>query len=325
MDYKILEFLHHEGKIGNKSFDNIAKKRKSPISLELEIKAALYLSIIVFTYCLGLLAYKNIDTIGHTVIISTIGIITVASFYYGLKNKKPFQYEKSESVSNLYDYIVLLGALSFIIFVAYLQFKYEVFGTKYGLATFITMCVLFAAAYIYDHIGILSLAISNLALWLGITVTPKKLLLNGDFKTFSLVITAILLSVVLLGIGEYSKRFKFKPHFRFTYLNFGVHIGFISILSGLFNLNYFIIWFLALLIISILSFMEAYKEKSFYFIVIITGYFYIGLSYSFIRLMDTNIFRNEADLYIMLFYFIITSIALVFGLIHLNKKLNERI
>lgn len=325
MNFKIFQTLHQEGKISNESFDKILIKQKSPISLELEIKSILYLSIIVFTYSLATLAYKNIDTIGHAFIITIIGLISAASFYYGFKFKSGFTSAKAEGVSHLYDYIVLLGALSLITFIAYLQFKYEIFGTRYGLATFITMSLLFLSAYIFDHIGILSLAISNLALWLGITVTPKHLLLTGDFKTFDLVYTGITLAVLLIIVGEFSKRLNFKAHYRFTYINFGVHLGFISILSGLFNSGNYYIWFVYLILFAAIIFIRAFKEKSFYFITIATGYFYIGLSYFFIQQIDRFSFTNDTPIYLILFYFIITSVALVFALIHLNKKLNERI
>ena len=325
MNYKIFQALHQKGSISNESFEKISFNNKAPVSLEWEIKSVLYLSIIVFTYSLATLAYKNIDTIGHAFIISIIGLICFASFYYGFKFKHRFTYAKAEWVSHLYDYIVLLGALSFVTFIAYLQFRYEIFGTRYGLATFITMSFLFVAAYVFDHKGILSLAISNLALWLGITVTPKRLLFNGDFKTFDLVYTGIILAVLLITAGELSKRFNFKAHYRFTYMNFGIHLGLISILSGLFNSQNNFIWLIYLFGFAVIIFINAYKEKSFYFITVATGYFYIGLSYFFIKQIELFSFTSDIPIYLVLFYFIITCVALVFALIHLNKKLNERI
>lgn len=324
MDFKILDELHKSGEIGDDSYKRISLKSKGPVSLEFEIKTLLYLSIILFTYTLGTLAYRNIDTIGHTVIISVIGIICLASFIYSYKFKPKFSNIKVQSISHLYDYIVLLGALSMITFFAYLQFRYEFFGTKYGLASFITMSILFFAAYIFDHIGVLSLAITNLALWMGITITPKSLLLKLEFKSFELVTTGLFLAAILIVAGELSKRFNFKAHFRFTYLNFGVNVAFISLLYGLFNYTPTLMWFLFLIIATIALFIVAVRERSFYFSVLITGYFYIGLSYYFISLTD-YITRGENQMYIVLFYFIFTAIALIFFLIHLNKKLNERI
>jgi hypothetical protein len=67
------------------------------------------------------------------------------------------------------DYILLLGCLLLLILIAYLQFQYNVFGNRYGLATFIPMVLLFISAYYFDHIGVLTMAITNLAAWAGIT------------------------------------------------------------------------------------------------------------------------------------------------------------
>jgi len=48
-------------------------------------------------------------------------------------------------------------------FIGYLQYQYSAFGTHYGMATLIPMLALFLIAYYFDHLGILSLAIANLA------------------------------------------------------------------------------------------------------------------------------------------------------------------
>lgn len=325
MDYKIFETLYKSEKISEDSFKKISSARSGPISLEWEIKSVLYLSIISLTWALAVIIYDNIETLGHAFVVTLIGLITFATLFYGLKMKSKYSWNKTENPKHLYDYIVLLGALSLITFIAYLQFRYELFGTKYGLASFITLVLLFLASYIFDHIGILSLAISNLALWLGITVTPKQLFLKGEYKTFDLILTGILLAMVLLVIGELSRTYKRKSHFRFTYLNFGVHLGFISILSAMFNLNNIVIWLLLLMIFTSLILFNAYKEKSFYFLMISSGYFYIGFSYFFISRTELFSFENDNALYLILFYFIVTSISLVFALIFLNKKLNEHL
>ena len=44
------------------------------------------------------------------------------------------------------------------------------------------MVVLFFTAYYFDHIGVLSMAIVNLAAWLGLAVTPMEILRENDFS-----------------------------------------------------------------------------------------------------------------------------------------------
>ena len=67
-----------------------------------------------------------------------------------------------------------LAALLLLTFITYLQVQYNVFGDRFGLATFIPMIILFYCAYYFDHLGVLSMAVANLAAWMGIAVTPLK-------------------------------------------------------------------------------------------------------------------------------------------------------
>ncbi len=76
----------------------------------------------------------------------------------------------------------LTGCLLLLTFVGYIQFQYNVFGNRWGLAAFIPMVILFITAYYFDHLGVLIIAIANLATWIGITVTPLKILKENDFN-----------------------------------------------------------------------------------------------------------------------------------------------
>ena len=53
------------------------------------------------------------------------------------------------------------------------------------------MVVLFFCAYFFDHIGILSLAITNLAAWVGIVVTPAEILKSNDFNSVTIIYTGL--------------------------------------------------------------------------------------------------------------------------------------
>jgi len=50
------------------------KEKKKMFSLHWELKTLLYLGIVLLTTGLGILVYKNIDTIGHQVIVAIIAI-----------------------------------------------------------------------------------------------------------------------------------------------------------------------------------------------------------------------------------------------------------
>src|SRR5258708_8139223 len=164
MDPDLFKKLQAEGLIS----DNAAKKVKAVedgglLSLHWGVGTILYLGIILLSGGLGVLVYKNIDTIGHQVILIFIALVCAGSFYYCFRNKPPFSRLQVPAPNSFFDYILLLGCLTFITFIGYLQFEYAFFGEAYGLSTFIPMIVLFFSAYYFDHLGILSLVITILA------------------------------------------------------------------------------------------------------------------------------------------------------------------
>lgn len=304
-----------------------ALRQPSPaplFSVHWELKTILYAGVLLLSGGLGTLVYKNIDTIGHLTILIAIGLVTLACFGYCLKTVAPFTTKRQTSPGLLYDYILLLGALSLLTFLGYLQYQYNVFGNRFGLATFIPMVILFISAYYFDHLGILSLAITNLAAWAGIAITPATLLKDNDFNSESLIYTGIVLGVFLLVLAHFSRAKNIKAHFALTYRNFGTHLLFVSLLAAMFHYDsYFIFWIFPLAVFAYYTFREAFRERSFYFMVVLAVYLYIGCGYTVIMLLDKLHFYNMAGIYLTLIYLIVSSIVLIRFLMNINKKLKS--
>ena len=326
MNKNIFETLHAEGLLSNESFEKTKVfQAKKNISVHWELRLILYLGILLLASGLGIVVYKNIDSIGHEAILIFIAAITVSGFYYCFKNKKPFSQNKVEAPNSYFDYVLLLSCLCFLIFIAYWQFQYNIFGNRYGLATFIPMVLLFFCAYFFDHLGILSLAISNLAAWAGIAVTPSQLLKANDFNDSTIIITALLLGIMLTLAGKLTVMRNLKKHFAYTYTNFGMHVLFIACLAGLFHFDaIYGLWFLALLGVSYYFYHQAIQTKSFYFLLVKTLYAYIGLSYVIIHLLFFQMNADIGGAYLTFFYFIGSAIMLVLFLVRMNKKLKTK-
>ena len=325
MDVTLFEKFHADGLISDTSLEKIKiQSAKQFFSLHWELKTILYLGVLLLTSGIGVLVYKNIDTIGHQAILLFIGLTSAGSFFYCYKKTQAFSFEKVESPDSFFDYILLLGCLTFITFVGYLQFQFNVFGQRYGLAIFIPMVVLFFTAYYFDHLGVLSLAITNLAAWAGITVTPAEILKANDFNSSILIITGILLGVSLILAGIVTQKRKIKPHFAFTYTNFGAHLLFISCLAAMFHFDtLYLLWFIILIAICYFFYIKAIREKSFYFLLILTLYAYIGISYVIMRLIFNTGNFGIAGAYLAFMYFIASAIAITIFLIRMNKKIKS--
>ena len=318
----VFDQLYAEGLISGASYDKIKlEQEKGLLSVHWEIKTLLYLGVLLLSAGLGMLVYKNIDTIGHQVILIFIALVCAGCFFYCTKNKAPFSTAKVAAPNSFFDYILLLGCCTLLTFIAYLQFQYNLFGNRYGLAIFFPMIILFFSAYYFDHLGVLSMAIVNLGAWLGITVTPMQLLESNDFSSAPIIFTGLGLGIVLLLVAWITREKDIKKHFEFTYENFGTHLLLISILAAMFYFSgIFMAWFLALVILSFLLYRKALHDKSFYFILIITLYAFIGITYVVLNMLD-QMGGGMTSIYLGFIYFIVAGIGLVLFLMRTNKKL----
>ena len=136
--------LHAGGLISDASFEKIRMRAANQLfSLYWELRAILYIGVLLLSGGIGILIYKNINSIGHTAILLFIALVSAGSFAYCFKKSPAFSFQKIWPLNSFLDYILLLGCLTFISFVGYLQFQYQVFGNRFGLALFIPMVVLF--------------------------------------------------------------------------------------------------------------------------------------------------------------------------------------
>jgi hypothetical protein len=317
--------LHEEGLLSEESLQKINQHKKAPLfSVHWELKTLLYAGILMLTAGLGILVYENIDTIGHQFVLAFIALISIGSFAYCFKLKQPFDRKKVQSPNPIFNYTLLLGCISFVTFTGYLQYQYQAFGTNYGMATFVPMVVLFFVAYYFDHLGILSMAIANLALWMGVSVTPRELLTKYDFDNETIIYTYLILGVLLLVLGYASQKLDFKGHFKFSYHNYGVHVTFIILLAGYFHFYdsaAATLWMLGVFALAGFMYYDSYRNKSFYFLLLVILYSYFAISSLVARgLMHAN---GADGIYLMLLYFITSGAGLLILLMNLNKKIKS--
>ena len=313
---KKFELLFQKGLLGIAEIEalkNIADKKI--FSLHIELRAMLYLGVLLFTGGIGILIYNNIDTIGHSVIIAILNLVTIASFYYVIKNKIAFSFEAIKNQQPFFDYIVLLANILLGIVVGYLQFMYKIFGDIYFLPTLIPTIVYFISAYIFDHKGVLSMAITGLAATLGLTLKPNQILNNDFYNNQQIIILSVLLSLVFVVYTIYSTKISLKKHFNFTYLQFALHLFFIACLFGGASNIYFLYLVFVVAVFSYFVWL-GFREK--YFSLVLFSYFYsyIFSIVFFVKFFSVIDIKSE-----ILFSFIplMYTLGTLFIIRHLNK------
>lgn len=297
----------------------IAHRSLKIFSLHNELRLLLYISVLSFTTGIGMLIYKNIESIGHIAILSLILIITAICFYFSFKNAKGFKKTQTAFEKPVLDYVILTAVLLTCIFIGYLQYQYTAFGTQYGLATLIPTTIAFFSAYYFDNKSTLSIAITGLAAYVGLTVSPETLVNNNFYESNTLSYTAILLGVVLAVWTTYSSKIDLKKHFNLIYLTFSLHLISISCINNLFESHWGV--FAVLLTASSYYFYKSsYHNKSVSLFASTILYSYIGANILIFKILE--LIKIE-DLLLPFFFMVplyfICSIVLFIRLI---KKFN---
>jgi hypothetical protein len=322
MDKILFEQLHASGLISDQALKAICDKEANrQVSVHWDLRILLYLGVLLVSAGLGILLYKHIDTIGHAILLAIAALAAAGCFTYCFLRALPYSAGRVAPPNVWFDYVLLLGCLLLLTFMGYLQFQYQVFGSRWGLATFMPMLLLFALAYYFDHRGVLSLAITNLGAWMGVAIEPMQLMRTG-WSGNNMVVNGLILGCTLHLACWLALRFEVKSHFETVYRNFGAHILFISLLAamGVFH-HYYIVWFLVLMVFSGYYIYRSMSAGNFYYLVMAVLYSYAGLSYVVVRFLI--LLNNMTAVYLIIFYFIGSGLALVKLLMHFNRKLKQ--
>lgn len=311
MKEKYLGLLEEKGILTNQHSTSIKNYFFTrPFSLFQELRALMYLGVILLTSGLGILIYKNIDTIGHTALIGAIALACGYCFYYAIRFARPFDHGKVVQINIAYDYILLSGCLLFLALEGYLQFQYNVFGDAFEIATLIPAILFLISAFRFDHIGVLSLGITSFISLAGLIATPNIISLIDDFSS-EMVFTAIGVALLLIFAGWYLKTKNLKKHFTFTFYNFGFNLLLIALLTAQINFALPLLYFIILIAACGLLFRYAVIEKSFYFLLMSVVYAYISVTIAFFTWLDSG----AAALY----YFAISCAGVIYFFINYKK------
>ena len=289
-------------------------------SLNSELLFFLYISVFLFTSGVGILIYKNIDSIGHLAILAVNFILMLVCFYFSFKKAKGFSKEEVAFENPVYDYLVLAGTILGCISIGYLQYQYTIFGRDFGLVSLFSAAFCFVIAYYFDNKSVLSIAITALATFIGITITPKTLLANEVYSNPQLSYYGLALGALLILIMEYTIREKAKEHFHIVYATFALNLIGICSIAGLLEDYWYVFIFLMMLAIYYFYKVSHQVVSTFLFVFTLL-YAYIGINIFFgrlVMLLDTSEFIVMI-IYLLPFY----VIGSIFLFIKLIQKFNK--
>ena len=278
------------------------------LSVFYELRILLYLGVMLFTTGVGILIYQNIGDMGHILAVVSLFILTGVCFWYAFRYAPAYSNGKTKPPTPYFDYVILLGSLLFISALTYLQLQYALFDDGLGATTLVTAAFFFFAAYRFDHLGVLSLAITALASFWGISVSPQKWYSGDFFSEGELYTIALVFGAVLATAAVVLDRRGVKQHFTFTYMNFSALIFLTGALTGVFvNPDYYGLYLLLLYAGCGVIIYSAHRRKSFLFLLYAFVYAYIGTTYMLADVIDNVI--------LWLFYFLASCGGFIYFII----------
>jgi hypothetical protein len=293
----------------------------APFSLFFELNAILYVGVLTLSIGLGMFVYNNLSRIGHVSLIAVIGLISAGCFYVCYRKAPAFSKSQVAGSGALYDYLLLLACLLQVTFFGYLQYQFHPFGTE-GLEFLCPAISCFAAAYYFDHLGALSVGITSLGAFFGITVSPLNARMYENFNSTTTVCVGLLLSVLLIAGGITGERRGVKSHFSGTYYQFALNVGYFAVIGGLFVCPAWGLFIPVLGLLSGCAHWHALRNKLFYFFLINLLYSYFAVCVIYCRLIDWIQFWGEGTIYLSFLLLLGSSVGMIAIIRSFRKKIS---
>ncbi len=205
--------------------------RRELVSVRLELRALLYLGVLLLTTAVGLFLKENHDRIGPTAIASGLGIAAGLCLLRVVRRGAPFAWGRAPGSGVAFEYVLLLGLLLAAADLAYLEVQFRLLGPEWPYHLLAVAVLSGAAALRWDSPVALSLALSSFAAWRGVSVNVLGGRL-GAGRPDETRENAIACGLLFVLAGVLLVRARRKAHFEEVFLNFGLVLLFGGILSG---------------------------------------------------------------------------------------------
>jgi len=303
-----LELWKEQGAISTEQEAHLASlSRGEPFSLSLELNLLLYAGVLAFVAGLGWTVSTWSQQLGDVVVLAILSIILAASFWYCFSRAPAWSVAETVAPTAIFDYVLYLGCLVWCIELTYLEHRFHALSGQWDLYLLATALLFFFLAYRFDNRFVLSLALSSLAGWFGLTISHWPSHQDTTYRHYALVYC-----LVIGTAGAILERLNVKRHFFTTYLNVAANVLFWAILSGVFDWRDHGLWLVGLLIACAASLVWGLKRRQFVFVAYAAVYGYVGVSWTLVR--------NATDSTLVLVYFVFTAIAMIAVLVQIARR-----
>jgi len=281
--------------------------RGEPFSLFLELNVLLYAGVLAFVAGLGWTVSTWSQQLGDIVVLTVLSTILGACTWYCFSRAPAWSPAETPAPSPIFDYVLYLGSLVWLVELAYLENRFHLLSGKLDPYLLATAGLFFFLAYRFDNRFVLSLGLSSLAGWFGLTISHWSGHQDATYRQ-----CALLYCLLVGGGGALLDRRGLKPHFFGTYLNIVANVLFWAVLSGVFERQGYGLWFFALLVACAASLAWGLARRQFAFVAYAAVYGYVGVSSMFLR--------GVTDETVVLSYFVVTGVATLVVLVQIGRR-----
>lgn len=252
--------------------------RRERMSVFVELNVLLYIGVLSLIGGLGWTFRDYVDDLGDAAILTILILLVTAAFGYCIARAKPYSNGPGESPSLIFDYVLYFGCLAFSLTLTFLETRFGMFG-GWNSQLLVASLLFGALAYRFDNRFVLSLALSTLAGYVGLTLN-----VFDAIDTDILRLSAMLYGAFLLGVGLLLHRVGIKRHFFDVYLQLGANGVLLAAISGIFEPGSWPLYLAGLVLLSGMSIYLGVRYRRFAFVAYGTLYGYAGVS---IRLLNS--------------------------------------
>ncbi len=278
-----------------------------PFSLFLELNIILYAGVLAFVGGLGWTVTTWSRQLGDVLVLFLLSAMLAACGWYCFSRAPAWTPRETASPNLIFDYVLYLGALIWSVELAYLEQRFHVLSGQWDDYLLATAGLFLFLAYRFDNRFVLSLALSSLAGWFGLTISHWPSHQDSAYRQ-----SAILYSLIVGGAGAALGWRGLKPHFFGTYLNIAANVLFWALLSGVFDRQGYGGWLLFLLAVCGASLAWGIRQRQFSFVAYAAVYGYIGVSAVLLR--GINSFEAVMS------YFLFTGVGMLITLVVIARR-----
>jgi hypothetical protein len=284
------------------------------VSVYWELRALLYLGVLLITGGVGLLVKENLDRIGPVAIAVLIGLAAASALAWVIRVTPPFSWREVPSPNLAFDYILLLGVLLAAADLAFVEVKFTPLGAAWTWHLLIVAVFTALAAFRFDSRIVFSLALSTFAAWRGVSAARFGVDLwwkgAGDAVRWNAIACGALFAVLGAVLKWAGRKAHFEPA--------AVTLGWLLILGGLASGMadaLWAAWTLGLLLGGAALAAGAFRVRRF-------SLFAFGVVAAYAAL--TRLALDGARVAELgCFWFFITPIPVIVGLIFAQRRLKE--